>query len=79
MAGSADSIHIGSLHSFGAWAELSDKRGWGPLHRYVEPERAALLWFRLRYEPDTIEAFPFGKWGAVQHLEELLNQALEAA
>jgi hypothetical protein len=72
-----DLVHIGSLKSYPAWAELSERRGWGQLDQRVTEEEAALLWFRLRTEPDHPETFPHGKWASVQALEDLLHRALE--
>jgi hypothetical protein len=36
------------------------------------------LFFRLKYAEDSPELFPKGKWATLQHMEELIQEAIDS-
>lgn len=39
-------------------------------------ESWAWIWFCLRSLPDDSEYFPCGKWGTIQHIEQMLDEVV---
>lgn len=55
----------------------TEEISYSPIQSWVSEERLALLIFELQSFPDDEETFPFGKWSAIQHLENLLSSHMQ--
>ena len=77
-----DLLYIGNMKSYPVLERMFEELEWeeisySPIQSWISEERLALLIFELISFPDDDENFPFGKWSAIQYLQNLLSSHMK--
>ena len=73
-----DSVNINGLSDLSRTAitnALFDD-GWDVGKSWIDFDTCCGIWFRLKFAEDSPELFPKGKWATLQHLEQLISEAV---